>query len=105
MKNLRRSEPGDGYLRPSPGPSASCQQQSQPSEKSQKQRLPVEKVTAPAVGSGGHVKTVYQGCKTRYLVVWIEFDALHTPTPKDKGVNKTFTADETWAFFSQFKAT
>jgi len=36
-------------------------------------------------------------------VVWVEFDGPHSPQPKDKGASKTFAADETWAFFSQFK--
>jgi len=65
---------------------------------------PVANGTAPAVGSGGHVKTVYQGCKAGYPVVWIEFDGPHTATPKDRGSNKTYAAEETWAFFEQFKS-
>ncbi len=59
---------------------------------------------SPAKGSGTHVKTVYKGCKEGYPVTWIEFDGSHTPQPKDRGANKTFSAAETWAFFSQFKS-
>ena len=59
--------------------------------------------TTPGKGSGTHVKTVYKGCKEGYPVVWVEFDGPHSPQPKDKGASKTFAADETWAFFSQFK--
>src|SRR3569833_1003088 len=58
---------------------------------------------SPKTSSGTHVKTVYKGCKEGYPVTWIEFDGSHTPQPKDRGVNKTFAADETWAFFSQFR--
>ena len=64
---------------------------------------PVGNVTAPVVGSGTHVKTVYQGCKEGYPVTWIEFDGGHTPQPKDRGTNNTFAPGETWSFFSQFK--
>ena len=66
---------------------------------------PVGNVTAPAVGSGGHVKTVYQGCKSGYPLVWIEFDGPHTPTPKDKGASKTWAPEEVWGFLSQFNST
>jgi poly(3-hydroxybutyrate) depolymerase len=59
--------------------------------------------TTPAKGSGSHVKTVYKGCKDGFPVTWVEFDGPHTPQPKDRGASKTFAADETWAFFSQFK--
>ena len=57
----------------------------------------------PAKGSGKHIKTVYQGCKPGFPVTWIAFDGPHTPQPKDTGVDKTFAADETWAFFQQFQ--
>jgi len=60
-------------------------------------------VTTTQPGSGTHTKTVYKGCKEGYPVVWIEFDGGHTPQPKDKGSSKSFSPDETWAFFSQFK--
>ena len=56
----------------------------------------------PAVGSGTHVKTVYE-CAAGYPVVWVAFDGGHTPQPKDRGVNVTFAHTETWEFFKQFK--
>jgi poly(3-hydroxybutyrate) depolymerase len=57
----------------------------------------------PAKGSGTHTKTEYKGCREGFPVTWIEYDGGHTPRPTDKGAAKTFAADETWAFFSQFK--
>jgi len=57
----------------------------------------------PAKGSGTHTKTEYKGCREGYPVTWIEYDGGHTPRPTDKGKSATFAADETWAFFSQFK--
>lgn len=55
----------------------------------------------PAVGSGKHMKTVYQGCD-KYPVVWVAFDGQHTPQPKDAGASMTFSHTETWEFFKQF---
>lgn len=60
-------------------------------------------IVSPAVGSGTHTKTEYKGCKEGFPVTWIEYDGGHTPQPKDKDQKRTFAADETWAFFSQFK--
>ncbi|KAK3308450.1 Alpha/Beta hydrolase protein [Chaetomium strumarium] len=57
----------------------------------------------PASGSGKHVKTAYTGCDPNYPVVWNAFDGDHTPQPKDQGAQNTFSAVETWEFFSQFK--
>ncbi|GAB1318212.1 feruloyl esterase [Madurella fahalii] len=57
----------------------------------------------PARGSGGHVKTVYQGCAEDKPVVWVAFDGSHTPTPRDAGASETWTAGEVWGFFSQFE--
>ena len=56
----------------------------------------------PAVGSGTHTKTVYEGCREGFPVTWIEYDGGHTPQPRDKGQNMTYAATETWSFFSQF---
>jgi len=58
---------------------------------------------APAIGSGTHTKIEYTGCKEGYPVTWIEYDGGHTPQPRDKGQNTTYSAEETWKFFSQFK--
>ncbi len=57
----------------------------------------------PAQGSGTHIKTVYSGCSAGHPVTWVAFDGDHTPQPMDKGQTKTFAADYTWEFFSQFK--
>ncbi|KAI1343073.1 Alpha/Beta hydrolase protein [Xylariaceae sp. FL0016] len=59
----------------------------------------------PKSGSGTHIKTEYSGCSAEHPVTWIAFDGPHTPQPKDAGANTTFAANETWAFFSQFKQT
>ncbi|KAK4034296.1 Alpha/Beta hydrolase protein [Parachaetomium inaequale] len=57
----------------------------------------------PASGSGKHIKTAYSGCNPDYPVVWNAFDGDHTPQPKDQGAANTFSAVDTWEFFSQFK--
>ncbi|KAI0021807.1 Alpha/Beta hydrolase protein [Xylariomycetidae sp. FL0641] len=57
----------------------------------------------PAKSSGTHIKTQYEGCDPAYPVTWVAFDGDHTPQPMDKGASNTFAANETWAFFSQFK--
>jgi poly(3-hydroxybutyrate) depolymerase len=57
----------------------------------------------PASGSGKHIKTAYNGCNPDYPVVWNAFDGDHTPQPKDQGVADTFSAVDSWEFFSQFK--
>ncbi|TPX15227.1 uncharacterized protein E0L32_004785 [Thyridium curvatum] len=56
----------------------------------------------PAQGSGTHIKTVYDGCSAGHPVTWVAFDGDHTPQPKDKGAATTFSATNTWEFFSQF---
>lgn len=58
---------------------------------------------APARGSGGHVKTVYEGCDEDKPVVWMSFDGPHTPTPRENGASETWTPGEVWDFFSQFE--
>lgn len=57
----------------------------------------------PTSGSGRHIVTAYSGCDPDYPVVWNAFDGDHTPQPKDAGASTTFSAVETWKFFSQFK--
>jgi poly(3-hydroxybutyrate) depolymerase len=57
----------------------------------------------PASGSKQHIVTAYSGCNADYPVVWNAFDGDHTPQPKDGGAAATFSAVETWKFFSQFK--
>lgn len=57
----------------------------------------------PEAGSGKHMKTTYSGCMPDKPVVWLAFDGDHTSQPKDAGMQTTFSAVETWEFFSQFK--
>ncbi|KAL2152741.1 hypothetical protein VTH82DRAFT_5926 [Thermothelomyces myriococcoides] len=62
-----------------------------------------QNIPEPAVGSGTHVKTTLTGCDPDYPVVWVAFDGDHTPQPMDRGATSTFSAVETWEFFSQFQ--
>ena len=55
-----------------------------------------------ANGSGALVKTVYEGCREGFPVTWVSFDGGHTSTPMVRGQGRSFTPDETWAFFKQF---
>lgn len=58
----------------------------------------------PGRGSGKHVKTVYQGCRTGYPVTWISFDGGHIPAPVDNGPEsgaRSYTPAEIWSFFTQ----
>ncbi|EPE24823.1 alpha/beta-Hydrolase [Glarea lozoyensis ATCC 20868] len=55
-----------------------------------------------APGSGTLVKTQYQNCNKNFPVTWISFDGGHTSTPTTKGASKSFTPEESWAFFKQF---
>ncbi|KAK1835770.1 alpha/beta-hydrolase [Podospora conica] len=54
-------------------------------------------------GSGTHKKVEYQGCREGFPVTWIEYDGGHTPQPKDKGAAATWSGEEVWKFFAQFK--
>jgi hypothetical protein len=50
--------------------------------------------------------TVYAGCSVGHSVWWTAFDGGHTPVFVDGGrddMEKTYTADEVWRFFSQFE--
>jgi poly(3-hydroxybutyrate) depolymerase len=60
----------------------------------------------PKAGSGMHICTSYQGCKTGYPVEWCAFDGGHTPGNVDGGGDdgaKTWTKGEVWKFFTQFQ--
>jgi poly(3-hydroxybutyrate) depolymerase len=60
----------------------------------------------PKAGSGTHICTTYQGCKTGYPVEWCAFDGGHTPGNVDGGGDdgaKTWTKGEVWKFFTQFQ--
>ncbi|MGZ6267431.1 MAG: hypothetical protein ACXWNR_02565, partial [Candidatus Limnocylindrales bacterium] len=56
----------------------------------------------PAVGSGTHICTKYQGGSTKYPVEWCAFDGDHTPNPHDIGQTASWNPPEAWAFISQF---
>ncbi|KAK3393118.1 Alpha/Beta hydrolase protein [Podospora didyma] len=58
----------------------------------------------PQRGQGGHIKTVYNGCRTGYPVWWIPFDGGHWPGAVDNGPEsgaKSWVPGEIWAFFTQ----
>jgi len=56
----------------------------------------------PSRGSGTHICTSYQGCKTGYPVRWCAFDGDHNPTQKDSGQSNSWVPGEAWQFISQF---
>lgn len=59
---------------------------------------------SPAVGSGKHLCTSYDGCSTGHPVRWCEFDGSHghNPSPIDPGQSTTWNPAEVWNFFTQF---
>ncbi|MBN2524845.1 MAG: prolyl oligopeptidase family serine peptidase, partial [Deltaproteobacteria bacterium] len=58
----------------------------------------------PADGTGSHIYTSYEGCKSGYPVRWCAFDGSngHDPSPKDPGQSTTWNPKEVWEFLSQF---
>lgn len=56
----------------------------------------------PARGSGTHICTSYQGCRSGYPVRWCAFDGGHYPTQKDAGQSESWIPREAWQFISQF---
>ncbi|KAK3317533.1 Alpha/Beta hydrolase protein [Cercophora scortea] len=63
----------------------------------------IGQVVEPAKGSGQkHAVNEFQGCAKDKPVVWAAFDGDHTPTPKDKGDQSTWTPAESWRFFERF---
>ena len=56
----------------------------------------------PAVGSGTHICTTYQGGSSQYPVEWCAFDGDHNPTPHDSGQSVSWNPPPAWAFISQF---
>lgn len=65
--------------------------------------VPVGGEGVSVLGTGGHKKVVYEGCKGGYPVTWIEYDGGHTPRPTDRGTNGSWVAGEVWGFFGRFK--
>jgi poly(3-hydroxybutyrate) depolymerase len=56
----------------------------------------------PAVGSGTHTCTTYDGGGAAYPVEWCAFDGDHTPNPHDAGQAVSWNPAQVWAFFSRF---
>jgi hypothetical protein len=56
----------------------------------------------PAVGSGTHICTTYQGGSPKYPVEWCAFDGDHNPNPHDNGQSTSWNPPQVWAFISQF---
>jgi poly(3-hydroxybutyrate) depolymerase len=56
----------------------------------------------PAVGSGSHLCTTYQGCSAGHPVTWCAFDAGHTYIPRDSGQSSSWNPAQAWSFISQF---
>jgi poly(3-hydroxybutyrate) depolymerase len=63
----------------------------------------VQDAPDPEAGSRTHVTVDYDGCSEGHPLKWIAFDGGHEFNPADGG-NKTYMADETWKFFSQFES-
>lgn len=60
----------------------------------------------PARNSKRHIKTVYTGCSEDHPVEFVAFDEDHVALPQDSGGDggpRSFTVNEVWTFFSQFK--
>jgi poly(3-hydroxybutyrate) depolymerase len=58
----------------------------------------------PAQGSGKHVSTDYQGCRSGYPVRWVAFDGGHWPGAVDNGPEsgaKSYVPGEIWNFFGK----
>ncbi len=56
----------------------------------------------PALGSGTHLCTTYQGCSAGHPVTWCAFDGGHTPTPVDRGQSTSWVPQTAWSFITQF---
>jgi poly(3-hydroxybutyrate) depolymerase len=56
----------------------------------------------PAVDSGAHVCTTYEGASPQFPVEWCAFDGGHTPNPHDDGQATSWSPAEVWKFISQF---
>ena len=65
---------------------------------------PGQNAPEPAQNSRRHIKTVYQGCKPGYPVVFNAFDENHVALPQDSGGDggpNSWTPAEVWSFFEQ----
>lgn len=56
----------------------------------------------PAIGSGTHICTSYQGCSAGHPVRWCAFDGGHWPSQHDAGKPDSWIPGEAWNFITQF---
>jgi poly(3-hydroxybutyrate) depolymerase len=56
----------------------------------------------PAVGSGTHICTTYQGGSPSYPVTWCAFDGDHNPNPHDRGQGTSWVPQQVWNYIIQF---
>ena len=56
----------------------------------------------PAVGSGKHICTTYQGGSAAYPVTWCAFDGDHNPNPHDSGQSTSWVPQQVWNYIIQF---
>jgi hypothetical protein len=56
----------------------------------------------PMAPSGGHKCTDYEGCSAGHPTRWCDYDAGHTPAPKDSGQSTSWVPQEVWTFVKQF---
>lgn len=56
----------------------------------------------PAVGSGTHICTTYQGGSPSYPVTWCAFDGDHNPNPHDRGQSTSWVPQQVWNYIIKF---
>jgi hypothetical protein len=56
----------------------------------------------PTAPTGGHACTDYEGCSAGSPTRWCDYDAGHTPAPRDSGENESWVPEEVWNFVEQF---
>ena len=56
----------------------------------------------PMAPQGGHACTDYKGCSASHPTRWCDYDAGHTPAPKDSGQSQSWVPQEVWKFVKQF---
>ncbi len=56
----------------------------------------------PAIGSGTHICTTYQGGSPAYPVTWCAFDGDHNPNPHDSGQSTSWVPQQVWNFILRF---
>lgn len=63
--------------------------------------------TEPLPPRGRHLNVAYQGCASKYPLMWVPYDGEpndvgHHPAPRDTGASTSFTPGNNWDFFAQF---